>query len=140
MSLTLHPPLLDLLREVEQEFEPPLSAKVDLDAYARKLLDRALLFTTVESGRLTALVAVYCNDGTRATAYITMVAVARQARGQGLAQSLIGSAIAHCRGAGFARLALEVYRNNSGALQLYDKLGFRQYGGSESALMLELVL
>ena len=58
-------------------------------------------------------------------ARIYSVIVAPAARGQGLAQALIGAAEAEARRRGLSAMHLEVREDNLAALKLYNKLGYR---------------
>ncbi|XVS65814.1 N-acetyltransferase family protein [Actinosynnema sp. CA-299493] len=50
------------------------------------------------------------------------------ARGLGLGSRLVGAVIEHARAAGLEVLTLGVRGNNHGAIQLYESLGFREWG------------
>lgn len=122
--MLLRAALTGLLEQVDGEFSPPLSQRLSLDSYANKLVDNAVIFPLIECGRLSAFVAMYCNDPDGKSAYITMVATAPTARGKGTAAGLVELSIQHARSRGFSQVALEVYRSNVAALKLYNKLGF----------------
>ncbi|ONI85702.1 GNAT family N-acetyltransferase [Saccharothrix sp. ALI-22-I] len=50
------------------------------------------------------------------------------ARGLGLGSRLVRAVIEHARAAGLEMLTLGVRGNNHGAIQLYERLGFREWG------------
>jgi ribosomal protein S18 acetylase RimI-like enzyme len=63
------------------------------------------------------------------TAHLAQLAVAQEARGRGLAQTLLSEARAHAgRVLGASRISLLVSTANSPALTLYARLGFRHAG------------
>ena len=139
-SLSLGEPIIELMRQVDGEFLPPLSSKVDLDAYVDKIIGNALIFQVLENASFAGFIAVYCNDPTFETAFITMVAVSQAARGKGLAASLVRAVIEHCRRAGYNKLALEAYKSNTAAIKLYEKLGFSVVHEGDASLLLEIRL
>ena len=56
------------------------------------------------------------------------IAVAPEARRQGIAEALIGELICRLSVNGVTSLSLEVRASNAAARSLYEKLGFRQAG------------
>lgn len=116
--------IISLMKQVDKEFSPSLSEKIDIESYVNKIIDHAVLFQILERGVLVGFLALYCNDTSCKVAYVTMVAIDKACRGKGLATSLIHIAIKYAKRAGFEKLSLEVYKSNHSALQLYKKLGF----------------
>ncbi len=60
--------------------------------------------------------------------YIANVAVAPQARRQGVASSLLHALQTRAKALGLSFITLEVRRQNTGAIALYKTLGFAQMG------------
>lgn len=50
------------------------------------------------------------------------------ARGLGLGRMLVSAVVSHARSAGLEMLTLGVRGNNHGAIELYESLGFREWG------------
>jgi len=63
------------LAHCDADFLPPLSSRVEIVDYARKIVAQAARFEAWSGGRLVGLVAMYCNDQERQIAYITSVSV-----------------------------------------------------------------
>lgn len=106
------------------DFVPPLSGRVEIGGYARKLASSAERFEAWAGSVLVGLVAVYCNDAGRGAAFITSVSVLREWQGQGIARRLFAQCIGHAKELGFERLELEADRGNASAIHLYEKTGF----------------
>ena len=68
--------------------------------------------------------------------YLHTIQVIEPARGSGLGTLLL----AHIRelASGLPAIRLRVLRTNAGARRLYDRLGYREIGADEHALVLEL--
>lgn len=131
--------LARLLRACDADFVPPLSARVDIDAYAAKLAAQALLVQARDDdGALAGLVAIYCNDHDTGIAYISNVCVAPAHTRRGIAGRLLDQALARARAAGMRGARLTVHANNAGALALYRKHGFMQQGRTGPELSMEL--
>lgn len=112
------------LRRCDADFVPPLTGRIALDSYARKLASKAERFEAWADDALVGLVAVYCNDAEHRAAFITSVSVLRGWQGRRIASQLLEQAIAHVRALGFEHLELEVDRGNAHAIALYEKTNF----------------
>ena len=115
----------DLLRRCDAGFVPPLSTRVELTAYAHKLVAHARRLEAWCGAGPVALLAMYCNDMAGRTAFITSMSVAPEYTRRGIASMLVGMAATDARAAGMQRIALEVDKENGPARQLYHKHGFR---------------
>jgi ribosomal protein S18 acetylase RimI-like enzyme len=128
------------LRACDTSFMPPLGERVDLDAYASKIVAQAERFEAREGDSLAGLVAAYCNDPARRTAFITSVSVLPSRQGHGLASRLLRECIAHVRLMGFERVELEVDTRNVPAARLYLKVGFELAGTDDRSQRLRLTV
>ena len=128
------------LRACDTSFVPPLGERVDLDAYASKIVAQAERFEAREGDSLVGLVAAYCNDPARRTAFITSVSVLLSRQGHGVASRLLHECIAHVRLLGFEHLELEVDSRNVPAERLYLRLGFELVGADDCSQRLRLTV
>lgn len=112
------------LLSCDADFVPPLSGRVEINAYAKKIAGKAARFEAWSDGRLVGLVAVYCNDSEKRIAYITSVSVVRESTGKGIAGSLMKRCIARIKALGMRQISLEVASGNTPAIGLYEKSGF----------------
>ena len=108
----------------DADFVPPLSGRVAIQDYARKIASTALRFEAWSGGSLIALVAAYCNDRNKCIAYITSVSVLRAWTGKGIGASLVGQCIERAKESGMQLVSLEVAEANIRAIKLYSKRGF----------------
>lgn len=128
------------LRACDAHFLPPLSTRVDIDAYAAKLAARALCFDAWDGEALAGLVAAYdsrnhnhTDPGAPATAFITNVSVLPGQHGQGTARRLMQQCLATLSARGCALVTLEVDARNEVAQRLYRRFGFVAAGGHDGA-------
>lgn len=112
------------LSSCDVDFVPPLSGRVEIGNYAHKIAENALRFEAWDGGELVGLVAAYCNDSERRSAYITTVSVHRRWQGRGIALCLLEQCLGRAKELGFERLELEVDSGNASATKLYEKTGF----------------
>lgn len=124
----------------DADFKPPLSSRVTIVDYARKVTLRALRFEAWSSGKLVGLVAVYCNDPERRSAFITSVSVLKEWVSKGIAGELMKQCIEHAVALGLRRISLEVSTNNTAAIRLYEKKGFTAGTASKSFVTMKLFL
>lgn len=128
------------LFDCDAAFLPPLSSRLNLQEYAQKLASHAVRVEAWFGENLIGLVAVYCNDPTRETAFISNVSVHAQHRGKGIARILMQLAIKHTRELGFKSIELDVNEQATVALSLYQGLGFYFISSSRNPIRLRLML
>lgn len=105
-------------------FVPPLSDRVEIDDYAKKIASKAMRFEAWAGDVLIGLVAAYCNDQEQRIAYITSVSVLLEWTGYGIAVSLMKRCIEHAKALGMLQISLDVACDNAPAVRLYEKTGF----------------
>lgn len=127
------------LRACDGAFVTSLGRRVDLDAYATKIVRHAERFEAWSGADLAGLVAAYANDPERRAAFVTSVSVLQAWHGRGLASCVLAACVEHVHELGFARLELEVDAQNDAARRLYAKHGFVVSGGHESMQTMCLV-
>lgn len=116
--------ILEHLKDCDKDFVPPLSNRVNLSDYAAKLVQKAERFEAWSMDKLVALVAVYANNLTERTAFITNVSVIPAHTGKGLAGKLLRSSFIQLKALTFRKVLLEVSPSNEKAMNLYKKTGF----------------
>lgn len=122
------------LLSADTAFQPTLSSRVEILAYAQKLEDRAVRFEAWLGKELVGLVASYCNQPDRGKSFVTSVSVWPKYQGLGIANQLMRKCIDHARGLGVGQIELEVDQRSLPAIALYKKLGFNTLSKSGSLL------
>lgn len=112
------------LRETDCNFIPPLSRRVDIDAYAGKLFRSGLRCEAWSEGKLVGLVAGYLND--QEIGFISSVSVLPGWGRRQIGAKLVAAFVESARTARTKKLHLEVHRDNIAALQLYRAAGFSE--------------
>lgn len=133
-DFSLRPLRASDLPALEWEGEFTHFRRVYARAYERALAGHAALWVADdEAGRMVGQVFVLLYnaydpqlaDG-HSRAFIHSFRVRPDQRNQGLGTRLMQHAEADLRARGFSRVALNVARDNPGALRLYERLGYRQ--------------
>lgn len=112
------------LSRCDAEFVPPLSGRVEISDYARKIASKAVRFEAWSCDTLVGLAAAYCNEQEKRIAYITSVSVLKAWTGKGIAARLVGQCVEHAKISGMRQISLEVASGNTPAIKLYKKSGF----------------
>jgi len=118
------PEIVEHLQACDTDFVPPLSGRVKISDYARKIAGKATRFEAWAGGTLIGMVAAYCNDEERRVAHITSVSVLNEWTGSGIATQLMEQCIKYLKEVKFDRVELEVNGQNERAIRLYKRRGF----------------
>lgn len=127
---------LEFLIRVNQDFPTPLSDRVNLRKYAKKLVDNGFVVSTIKENKIVGIVVIYCNDFDTYNAYIPLVAVDKNYRGQKISKALMLCAMSYAKGLGFKRIG--IHTENPIALNLYNSLGFKMKDDVTQRKYLEL--
>lgn len=115
------------LRAVEKDFPVPLSQKVNIEEYSRKLYDRAAVVYERKDDKIVAMVAGYVENLSDGIAYIAIVSTLKEYRGKGLARKLLFDFINLCEKKQIKAVHLYTDQCNQKAIKLYESLGFVDY-------------
>ncbi|EAT13136.1 GNAT family N-acetyltransferase [Bermanella marisrubri] len=110
----------------------------DIDKYIFKIKSNAEFITHYTSGQCAGFIAFYCNEPTKKIAFITLVLLAPEFRGKGLASNLINYVIEHCKKNKFEKCSLEVRKDNLSAIKLYEKHGFKIKQDCDAKLLMSI--
>lgn len=102
---------------------PPLSHRMDLYEFAKKIRQKATIFEYKNEGKVVALNAVYVNKYPL-DSYATSLAVLPEFEGYGLGAKLILKAINYCKEYGSEGYRLQMRKSNSVMLDFYHKMKF----------------
>lgn len=127
------------LTRCDADFMPPLSDRVEIADYAKKIADHAMRFEAWSGDTLVGLVAAYCNDHEKRAAYITSVSVLKGWTGKGIATRLVNQCVEYARVLGMRQISLDLAGDNTPALRLYEDIGFvAQATGASVTMSLDL--
>jgi ribosomal protein S18 acetylase RimI-like enzyme len=116
--------IIEHLLRCDANFIPPLSGRIEIKGYAKKIANKATRFEAWAGGMLVGLVAAYCNDQEKRIGYITSVSVLHAWTGQGVAVHLMRLCVEHFKTLGMHQISLEVAAGNMPAITLYKNSGF----------------
>lgn len=114
--------ILDFLKRSDDEFDKPLSSKLDLDAYACKLWENSAVVTCRDNGVIVGMLNCYVNRPP--LGFISNVCVLGAYQGKGAFTKMFSMLCRHCWSQGVEMIALEVNKGNEKALKAYLEIGF----------------
>ena len=115
----------EAVERLEMMLVPSLSERdVNLAQYAEKLCIHGRVWCHYDMGKPVSIIAGYFNDMTSQTAYLSMLAVAKEYQGKKLASSLLSEVEDYAIQKGMAYVKLEVRKHNTAAQNLYRKFGY----------------
>jgi len=118
--------ILNHLFECNNSFIPPLSNKVDLLSYSKKIVEKAITFEVWHEDKLAGLIAAYFNDTEKRAGYITNVSILPEFTGRGIGSELLLYCINFAVKEDYYEISLEVNKLNLRAISLYKKHNFVQ--------------
>jgi ribosomal-protein-alanine N-acetyltransferase len=107
----------------DADFLPPLSTRVDIAEYSRKLRARSVTFEAWSGDTLAGLVAVYLNPDS-GSCFVSDVSVRREFARQGIGGELVRRCVDHAASVGLRTASLSVHSGNKRAIRLYERAGF----------------
>lgn len=110
------------LVECDEKFCPPKWTKERLEKYAEKLSTNAHWILLENDGYKKGVVAYYLNENNKLI-FISIIAVSKSYRGQGLGKQLMANVVKLISDK-FNVISLEVSKDNISAKRLYESFGF----------------
>ncbi|MFC3896246.1 GNAT family N-acetyltransferase [Lentzea rhizosphaerae] len=119
--------------------EPPTLERISLwlDGVLKQVRDHDAAFATATVDGVVRAVGLWRRGGTAVfqhRAEIQQIMAHPRARGLGLGKLVVAGLIDRAREAGIEIVMLGVRGNNHGAIELYESLGFREYGRMPNAI------
>jgi ribosomal protein S18 acetylase RimI-like enzyme len=124
----------DYLTTASSLFVPPLDTYVDIPQYSKKIKENA---TTIELWRedvLMGLAAVYFNDENTKRGFLTHINISKEYLGRGFGSILMKEILEYGKKIEFKEISLEVKKNNTKAIKIYEKFGFEKYDEKEDSV------
>ncbi len=105
-------------------------------SYFDKLSKNAELLMHYLPEGLGGFVFFYCNDPEKKNSYISLICTDSQSRNRGIGSALIGQVLLISKMRGFGCCQLEVSKDNTAALRLYEKFGFEMQEDRDSKFLM----
>lgn len=112
------------IEEVDSDFPIPLSHKVNLDAWSTKIIGIGLIVAARRDRRIEGVAAGYANDAADRNAYLSVLAVAQDVRGEGIGRKLVAEFERESSRRGMERVLLTTHSSNCPARALYSSMRY----------------
>ena len=128
------------LLETDNEFPTPLSARVDIDAYARKLSEFSDFSICRDGESIVGMISCYTNRPP--LGYMTNACIKKPYQTQKIFSRLFHQLRTHAAERGILRFRLEVDAGNDNARRIYEHYGFREleFRPDTGKFLMELIL
>ena len=114
------------LNEIDSDFPIPLSDKVNLFEFAKKVLENGECIAKFDGNIICGAILFYANNEETKTAYVSVLGVKKTHRKIGIAQNLIDEMKKCVKFKNFKTIELYTHKTNYGAICLYEKNGFEK--------------
>jgi ribosomal-protein-alanine N-acetyltransferase len=128
------------LFECSISFIPPLTERINITDYSKKIFENATTFEAWKQEELVGLIAAYINDAENKITFITSVSVSNKYIGLGIASTLLNKCIEFVKQKNHKVIKLEVNKNNNPAISFYKKFNFIEIGMKEDSQIMQLQL
>lgn len=127
--------ILEFLKQSDNEFDRPLSAKLDVEKYACKLWGYSTCVTCRHSGRIVGMLNCYTNNPP--IGYISNVCVLGEYQGRGVFARMFSILCSECLSKGIDNIVLQVNKSNIKARKAYSVIGFVEQEDAGDSLYLK---
>ena len=104
---------------------------VESENFFLKIDQNAEFFKHHFDGKLVGFIACYCNNYESKKAFISLVLIDKQYRGQGISRKIFDQLFGLLKEKKFTNCGLEVRRDNVNAINLYKSLGFKSVDSTD---------
>ncbi len=117
--------LILLMTAAGNELPVPLTARVDVPAYTKKLLANGFIYVVLsDDGTPAGIMGFYANDQDTKAAYLSILSLLPEARRRGFGGKLMKRLISDAENAGMHTVRLKVDQGNRNAVAFYERAGF----------------
>ncbi len=136
--------LIKFIHSVDNDFEPALGKRVNINEYADKVLNNGYCYAAFDGQSIVGAIMFYCNDQIYKKAYITLIGVVTEYRRMDIGRNLMRMAVKKSTKNGMERIGVHTRESNDISIRLYKNMGFeilcKDPDGIVDRLYLEKVL
>ncbi|MBE7053777.1 MAG: GNAT family N-acetyltransferase [Ruminococcaceae bacterium] len=118
--------LNNFLNEIDNDFPIPLSEKVNLFEFSKKVLSLGIVLAEFDGDTICGAILFYANDKETKTSYVSVLGVLKSHRKKGIAKRLLSECIKTLKEMDFKTVSLYTHKTNFSAIALYEKNGFKK--------------
>lgn len=127
--------IIKFLKKTDSLFEIPLSQKINIEEYGKKLLEFADILLAYEDNKIIGIFACYNNDNVSKVSNAVILAILEEYQGKGIAKKLLETGIELAKKRKMIRMKLST--RNLKALNIYKKMKFKELFKTKNEYYLE---
>ena len=130
--------IIEFLKKIDSLFKIPLSQKIDLEEYSKKIVRNADVFLALDNESIVGIVVGYNNDKEFKISNMSILAVLNEYQGKGVARRLVNNFLDLAKNKKMEKVKLSTV--DARALKLYESLNFKIVREENEVYYLELKL
>ena len=130
--------IMEFLKKIDSLFKIPLSQKIDLEEYSKKIVRNADVFLALDNESIVGIVVGYNNDKEFKISNMSILAVLNEYQGKGVARRLVNNFLDLAKNKKMEKVKLSTV--DARALKLYESLNFKIVREENEVYYLELKL
>ena len=130
--------VIEFLKKIDSLFKIPLSQKIDLEEYSKKIVRNADVFLALDNESIVGIVVGYNNDKEFKISNMSILAVLNEYQGKGVARRLVNNFLDLAKNKKMEKVKLSTV--DARALKLYESLNFKIVREENEVYYLELKL
>lgn len=130
--------IIEFLKKIDSLFKIPLSQKIDLEEYSKKIVRNADVFLALDNESIVGIVVGYNNDKELKISNMSILVVLNEYQGKGIARKLVNNFLDLAKNKKMEKVKLSTV--DARALKLYESLNFKIVREENEIYYLEKIL
>ena len=130
--------VIEFLKKIDSLFKIPLSRKINLEEYSKKIIRNADVFLALDNESIVGIVVGYNNDKEFKISNMSILAVLNEYQGKGVARRLVNNFLDLAKNKKMEKVKLSTV--DARALKLYESLNFKIVREENEVYYLEKIL
>lgn len=130
--------IIEFLKKIDSLFKIPLSQKINLEEYSKKIISNADIFLAFDSESIVGIVVGYNNDKELKISNMSILVVLNEYQGKGIARKLVNNFLNLAKNKKMEKVKLSTV--DARALKLYESLNFKIVREENEVYYLEKIL
>ena len=130
--------VIEFLKKIDSLFKIPLSQKIDLEEYSKKIVRNADVFLALDNESIVGIVVGYNNDKELKISNMSILVVLNEYQGKGIARKLVNNFLDLAKNKKMEKVKLSTV--DTRALKLYESLNFKIVREENKVYYLEKIL
>lgn len=131
---------IDFLKKMDKEFAIPLSARIEIEPYVKKLFSRGVIIGAWDQENLCGICGGYTNDVTTKRSVVTCLVVSRIYRNKAIGKHLFMEFVKVARDKGMKEVYVSTNKKNKDAIVLYERVKMKKISETPDEIFYHLLI